>query len=143
MPDQPAPAFLVVEQPDTVTDPDLRLLENLIGRSVVVRGVEYRRTDLSWLALVALPLTGFLQTFGEEAAKGLLDAVRTMTKRASRPADAPDAVALRDTATTTLIVLEPDLPAAAYDELRLIDAAAAYAAPLRFNRSTGRWEPRR
>ena len=113
---------------------DLRSLWSgaLVGRVPAVRS-----EGISWLALAALPLSGFLTTLGTSLAKDAHEAVRDRVQRILRrghQAGVPGALVLEDRATGTRVVLEEDLPMAAYRALHDVELAGlAEGSTLRFD----------
>ena len=103
---------------------------------------------LTWLVLISLPLQGFMTAVGtkiaEDAYGKFIQAARRLFDRHRHPVDAPAAgvppvLVLQDPATGLRIVLEPDLPGDAYEQLPRLDLAGYRYGPLHYDRSLRRW----
>ncbi|GAA4744756.1 hypothetical protein [Actinomycetospora chibensis] len=108
-------------------------------RRLVHRGPQ----DLEWLVLAALPLQAFLSALGSEAVKELYAGVkRVIAQRKERASDEPDRcvpLVLQDERNGLRVVLEADLPAAAYTQLTTLDLGAFRQGPLHYDRHLGAW----
>ncbi|MGA5508993.1 hypothetical protein [Streptomyces umbrinus] len=103
---------------------------------------------LSWLILVSLPLHAFLTTVGNKAAEAayhrLQNAVRNLrtpspTTTATTPPEPSRPVVLQDPATGLRIVLDPDLPHGAYQQLLSLDLTRYRLGPLHYDHARSRW----
>ena len=98
---------------------------------------------LTWLMLISLPLQGFLSMAGEDAYHRFTHAVGRLLGRHRRPADASGTgdrpVLLQDPGTGLRIVLEPELPRGAYEQLCSLDLSAYRFGPLHYDRALRRW----
>jgi hypothetical protein len=103
------------------------------------RGVE----QLGWLVLASLPLQAFLTKLGtslaEEAVRALQSLVRRLLHRDPPTPGDQRPMVLRDVATGLEVVLEPDLPDAAFRELVGLDLSRFRLSPVHFDRHQGRW----
>ncbi|QHF95050.1 hypothetical protein DEH18_15610 [Streptomyces sp. NHF165] len=110
--------------------------------------------ELQWAVLVALPLHAFLTGLGTEAVKDAYEGLRRLAGRAvhrggaddERPgADGPDGadegrpLVLQDERTGLRIVLEADLPRAAYEQLLGLELSRFRHGPLHYDRARRRW----
>ncbi|MEV0258890.1 hypothetical protein AB0H82_32090 [Streptomyces sp. NPDC050732] len=122
----------------------------------VRRTLDHRgAADIPWIVLASLPLQAFLSGLGAEAVKDAYDAFKGVVRRTARPASPADGtmgearetretrearpMVLRDAVTGLDIVLEPDLPAEAYETLTALDLAEFAVGPLHYDRAQGRW----
>jgi hypothetical protein len=103
---------------------------------------------LTWIVLIALPLQGFLSTLGTKIAEDghtwLSKLVNRLNERPHPPtAEAAASTArllvLQDEATGLQIVLEPDLPRDAYDQLLILDLSGIRLGPVHYDRTQRRW----
>ncbi|MEU6822540.1 hypothetical protein ABZ921_18090 [Streptomyces atriruber] len=112
--------------------------------------VEHRgAADIPWIVLVSLPLQAFLSGLGAEAVKDAYGAFKGVVRKTARPASpepgAPDEartarpIVLQDAATGLDIVLEPDLPAEAYERLTVLDLTEFAVGPVHYDRDRSRW----
>ncbi|MEU7580288.1 hypothetical protein AB0B50_22130 [Streptomyces sp. NPDC041068] len=105
--------------------------------------------DIPWIALASLPLQAFLSGLGAEAVRDAYEQFKGVVRRTARPAspapgtlgEAREArpIVLQDAATGLDIVLEPDLPAEAYEKLTALDLTRFEVGPLHYDRAQGRW----
>ncbi|MFE7076386.1 hypothetical protein ACFU96_40495 [Streptomyces sp. NPDC057620] len=121
-----------------------------LGFSPSTRVLPPRRPiePLSWLILVALPLHAFLTTLGNKAAEGAYRQLHAaVANLRGLSADSPTATAptptrpvvLQDPTTGLRIVLEPDLPEAAYQQLSSLDLSRYRLGPLHYDQTRGCW----
>lgn len=107
----------------------------------------FRSDPLTWLILVVLPISGFLQTVGQSLAQDAYAAVKRVLggalKQSSDKDDeqpsAPRPLLLEDARSATRIVVEADLPDAAYQQLFALDLEASPGRTLYFDRTQNRW----
>jgi hypothetical protein len=94
------------------------------------------RADVVWQVLVTLPVTGFLTAIGTklgtDAYQQLVVAARRLFSRR------PEPMVLRDLETGVAVVIERDLPDAAYLQLPTLDLSACRGT-VRYDRDAGRW----
>ncbi|MET8676735.1 hypothetical protein ABZW18_03805 [Streptomyces sp. NPDC004647] len=115
----------------------------LDARARLVKTV--RSEQLTWLVLVVLPLSGFLGSLGQSLAQDAYGAVKRVVAGAlgrSEDASVPEPqrpLLLEDTRSATRIVLEADLPDAAYRQLFQLDLAGSEGRTLTFDRVRNRW----
>jgi hypothetical protein len=92
--------------------------------------------ELPWLVLISLPLHAFLTSVGsklaEAAYQGLKHAVGRLLgrDRVLPAAEQPRPLVLQDTASGLQVILEVDLPDAAYQQLVTLDLAKFQLGPL-------------
>ncbi|MBG0853007.1 hypothetical protein I2W78_14405 [Streptomyces spinoverrucosus] len=117
-----------------------------LGVTAGVRELPVRRAteQLTWLVLIALPLQAFLGMLGQKAAEGAYgrfrEAVRGLRHRTGGSAGvSPRPVVLQDPSTGLRIVLEHDLPEAAYQQLVTLDLTRYRHGPLHYDRTLTRW----
>ncbi|MFE0178107.1 hypothetical protein ACFWZ2_37940 [Streptomyces sp. NPDC059002] len=153
MTDAPPRAELLLDQevPEDLRQELVAALGALGAPPVRVRRTLDHRgaADIPWIVLAALPLQAFLTGLGAEAVKDAYEAFKGVVRKVARPsAPAPGALGearparplvLRDQTTGLDVVLEPDLPAEAYDRLVGLDLASFGAGPLHYDRAQGRW----
>ncbi len=103
---------------------------------------------LAWLILVSLPLQGFLSMVGgklaEDAYGRFTGAVRQILGHHRQPANEPGTgdppvLLLQDPGTGLRIVLEPDLPREAHEQLCALDLSRYRFGPLHYDRTLHRW----
>lgn len=118
--------------------------EAVAGPVRIRRALAYRGpAELQWLVLAALPLQAFLSGLGgaatEDAYEGLKHLVNRVLGRPSKQSDDGRVLVLRDTGSNLEIVLEADLPAAAYQQLLQLDLSRFRRGPLHYDLARGRW----
>lgn len=120
------------------------------GVTAQVKVIPARRDaqTLTWLMLISLPLQGFISTMSQKIAE---DAYHRFVKAAGRllerhrpPADTPGGgnppvLVLQDPDTGLRIVLEPDLPEEAHEQLCALDLSRYRFGPLHYDRALHRW----
>lgn len=116
-----------------------------VGVSVRTRMVPTRRGvgDLPWLVLATLPLQTFLTGLGvimaEDVTRRMKHLVgRILRARRTHPS-ATRLLVLQDAATGLQVVLEPELPAEAYQALLALDLSQFRHGPLHYDRRLARW----
>lgn len=136
------PMIVMLDQPVPAGDED-ELLECLqaLGTPQVCRQPDLRAaSELTFLVLVHLPLTAFLASIatelGRDSYRQLVRALRRLQDR-RRAAGGAAAAGLHDTGTAVLLILEPGLPDAAYQQLGELDLTRLRPGPARFR--AGRW----
>jgi hypothetical protein len=107
------------------------------------RPLSYRGSaEVEWLILATLPLQAFLSGLGSEAVKDSYAGLKRLVGRL-RSVSGPGAnrvpLVLRDSNSELRIVLEPDLPARAYQHLLELDLGQYRAGPLHYDRAAQRW----
>jgi hypothetical protein len=116
-----------------------------IDVAATIRLVSPQRTlnGTQWLVLAVLPLQAFLSGLGSKLAEDvyqrLKDVVGRILRR-SNPGRRDRTLVLQDTATGLQVVLEPDLPIKAYQQLVTLDLSALHGGLLRYDRSSNAWE---
>ncbi|MET9413992.1 hypothetical protein ABZY03_07320 [Streptomyces klenkii] len=108
-----------------------------------------RGEALTWLVLVVLPLSGFLQNVGQILAQDACAALKRVLGGALRhsrseppvPAapPAPPPLLLEDERSGARIVIDADLPVAAYQQLLELDLGSCEGRTLSYDRTRGRW----
>lgn len=103
------------------------------------RGME----QLQWLVLATLPLHALLSGLGSAAAADVAEGLKHLVGRVlgavRTTATTPQVLVLQDAATRLQVVLEADLPAAAYQELVALDLCAFRQGPVHYDRQRGMW----
>ncbi|MEU8550081.1 hypothetical protein AB0C81_24380 [Streptomyces roseoverticillatus] len=107
----------------------------------------FRGEALTWLVLVVLPLSGFLQNVGQLLAQDACTALKRVLGGALRRSPAeppgppvpPQPLLLEDERSGARVVIEADLPAAAYEQLFTLDLAARAGRTLSYDRTRNRW----
>ncbi|ARX87202.1 hypothetical protein SMD44_06683 [Streptomyces alboflavus] len=149
MPDAPplrAELLLDHEAPEALGHDLTAALDGLGVRTARVRRtVDHRGVgDLPWLVLVSLPLQAFLGGLGAEAVRDAYASFKGVVRRAAgRGAAGDDGVprplVLQDDRSGLSVVLEPDLPAEAHEQLLGLDLTTFRMGPLHYDRRLGRW----
>ncbi|MGK5546375.1 hypothetical protein ACSNOH_16830 [Streptomyces sp. URMC 127] len=106
----------------------------------------FRGDPLTWMVLVVLPLSGFLQNVGQllaqdacAALKRVLGGALRRSAAADEPPGSPQPLLLEDERSGARIVIEADLPATAYEQLFALDLAACAGRTLSYDRTSNRW----
>ncbi|MEU6124437.1 hypothetical protein [Streptomyces sp. NPDC047123] len=153
MTDAPLPAELLLDRevPDDLCRELVAAFEGLGAPPVRVRRTMDHRgpADIPWIVLASLPLQAFLSGLGAEAVKDAYETFKGVVRRITRPASpAPGTLGearqarpmvLRDVATGLDVVLEPGLPAEAYEQLTALDLTVFAVGPLHYDRAQSRW----
>ncbi|MET9544586.1 MULTISPECIES: hypothetical protein [unclassified Streptomyces] len=110
-----------------------------VRRALAHRGA----ADIPWIVLASLPLQAFLSGLGAEAVKDAYTAFKGVVRRTARPGSPTGGGArplvLQDPVGGVSVVLEPDLPAEAYELLVGLDLTEFTVGPLHYDRAQGRW----
>ncbi|MEU5686245.1 hypothetical protein [Streptomyces venezuelae] len=150
MTDAPLRAELLLDRevPEELRRELVAAFEGLGAPPVRVRHtVDHRgAADIPWIVLASLPLQAFLTGLGAEAVKDAYEAFKGVVRRTARPEvrepraeGAARPIVLQDASSGLDIVLEPDLPAEAYERLTTLDLAEFAVGPLHYDRDRGRW----
>ncbi|QLE75220.1 hypothetical protein FGW37_29680 [Streptomyces rectiverticillatus] len=104
----------------------------------------FRGETLTWLVLVVLPLSGFLQNVGQILAQDACTALKRILGGALRrspgePPAPPRPLLLEDTRSATRILVEADLPVAAYQQLLELDLQSCTGRTLSYDRERNCW----
>jgi hypothetical protein len=151
-PAEPMTADVFVDGEATDVDPGPLLdVFATAGIAVQVRTVPPRRDSatLGWVVLAALPLQAFLTAIGTKTAEDSYAKVRAAVRRlAGRREAGGHAVArpplvLQDADTGLQVILEPDLPAEAYQQLTRLDITEFHLGPLHYDQRQRRWRSER
>jgi hypothetical protein len=116
-----------------------------IGANVHVRSVPARRgwAEAQWLVLVTIPLEGFVRGLAAKTAEDVYGRLKALVSRLSRGtaehADIRPVLVLQDQVTRLRIILEPDLPPAAYRQLLELDLSTFKHGPLHYDQHRSRW----
>lgn len=145
---------VILGSPGILTEPDEQLLRDVLagcGARTQVETVPVHRGEsaaLTWIVLAVLPLQAFLAALGSKLADDGYAQVRALVRRLaaarrrpanSRPDDRPAPLVLVDRGTGLQIVLEADLPAAAYRQLTALDLSQFSIGPVHYDLARGRW----
>ncbi|NUP17238.1 MAG: hypothetical protein HOZ81_14240 [Streptomyces sp.] len=134
--------------PGTTPGQQAALYEGLAGLGVRAQGTvvgNYRSATLTWMVLVVLPLSGFLQECGknlaQDAYRALKGVIGGALRRDPEPAveDHP-ALILEDTESTVRLAFTPDLPDDAFRQLFDLDLSTSPGRTLRYVSERNRWE---
>lgn len=139
----PAEVFVDERLPAGAEDALVEALSAL-GLQVRTRALPVQRdAGLTFLVLAILPLQAFLTAVGTRAAEDtyrrLKDAIRRLIDREKATQVPARPLVLQDPATGLQIVLDPDLPERALDQLRTLDLAAFRHGPVHYDRHQQRW----
>ncbi|MDC0772721.1 hypothetical protein [Streptomyces sp. HD] len=140
--------------PGTTAEQQATLYEGLAGLGVRAQGAvvgNYRSATLTWMVLVVLPLSGFLQECGKNLAqdayrelKGVIGgALRRTTGTAPEPEPVVEddpVLMLEDAETTVRLVFTPDLPDDAFRQLFDLDLSSSPGRTMRYVSERNRWE---
>lgn len=134
---------------DQISDDDaaqLVLEFEMVGLIAELREVPSRRSlaDIAWLILAAVPLKPFFDQLAKESATDAYRRLKTLADKVSRhrpqPSDErPKVLLLQDNTTGVQVVLEPDLPDKAYEQLLAFDLSTIRRGPLHYDRHRRRW----
>ena len=99
--------------------------------------------DIAWFALVAVPLKPFYEQLAKDFATDAHCRLKTLTGkilgRTEKPTGSPQVLVLQDSTTGVQVVLEPDLPDEAFEQLLVFDLAAIRRGPLHYDRHRRQW----
>ncbi|MEU1673595.1 hypothetical protein ABZ752_16385 [Streptomyces roseifaciens] len=103
-----------------------------------------RGETLTWLVLVVLPLSGFLQNVGQILAQDACTALKRILggvwhRAPGEPPAPPRPLLLEDTHSATRILVEADLPVAAYRQLLELDLQSCTGRTLSYDRERNCW----
>jgi hypothetical protein len=116
-----------------------------LGVTAELRVAPRRRSEsITWLALVALPLSSFFSTLGASLAKDAYQALRDLTERvlSGEKAAQPGTLVLEDRDSGTRVVLAAGLSNEAYQALLATDLSAVEpGSTLAYDATTRRWSP--
>jgi hypothetical protein len=148
-------AQVILGAPGILAEPDEQALRDVLagcGASTELETAPVHRGEsaaLTWIVLAVLPLQAFLAALGSKLADDGYAQVRALVKRLaarpgtpgnSQPGSRPPApLVLVDRRTGLQIVLEADLPAAAYQQLTALDLSQFSAGPVHYDLARGRW----
>ena len=116
-----------------------------VGVTAELRQVSPRRGlgEIAWLALAVVPLKPFFDQLTKDFADDAYQHLKTLTARVFRrhpPPPGPSRVLLLQDSTTGIqVVLEPDLPTRAYQQLLSFEFAALRRGPLHYDQHHRRW----
>ena len=117
-----------------------------VGVTAELRQVSPRRGlgEIAWLALAVVPLKPFFDQLTKDFADDAYQRLKTFIARLFRlhpppPTEPPRVLLLQDSTTGIQVVLEPDLPARAYQQLLSFDFAALRRGPLHYDQHRRRW----
>ena len=116
-----------------------------VGLVADLREVPPRRSlgDIAWLALVAVPLKPFYEQLAKDFAADAHRRLKTLTgkvlHRAEKPTRSPRLLVLQDNTSGVQVVIEPDLPDEAFEQLLTFDLATIRRGPLHYDRHRRRW----
>jgi hypothetical protein len=129
-----------------VTPDQERLLADALEEAgypaLVRRTLPHREpADLTWIALVALPLQAFLSGLGAQAVGGASRGIRRLVRggASDAPPALPGPLVLQDVDSGIRVVLDPDLPPAALDQLLRLDLGVFRVGPVHYDVAQGRW----
>ena len=116
-----------------------------VGVTAELRQVSPRRGlgEIAWLALAVVPLKPFFDQHTKDFADDAYQHLKTLTARVFRlhppPTGPPPVLLLQDSTTGIQVVLEPGLPARAYQQLVSFDFAALRRGPVHYDQHRRRW----
>ena len=96
--------------------------------------------ELEWLVLAALPLHAFLSGLGSEAVTALVAGVKRLDRQRRKDGNAAGVpLVLHDEQSGIRVIVEAELPAAAYEQLVALDLTRYRKGPLHYDRDRGKW----
>lgn len=97
--------------------------------------------ELTWIVLAALPLQAFLTELGSQVLDDLYKAIKERFARRGKDSRAAEPVPLvvQDMASGLRIIVEADLPAAAYEQLATLDLSTFHNGPLHYDWHRSAW----
>jgi len=116
-----------------------------VGLSPDLREVPPRRSlgDIAWLALIAVPLKPFYEQlakdFATDAHRRLKALTMKLLHREAVPSSAPQVLVLQDSRTGIAVVIEPDLPDVAFEQLLTFNLSGIRRGPVHYDRHRRRW----
>jgi hypothetical protein len=117
-----------------------------VGVTAELRQVSPRRGlgEIAWLALAVVPLKPFFDQLTKDFADDAYQRLKTLIARVFRlhrppPTEPPRVLLLQDSTTGIQVVLEPDLPARAYQQLVSFDFATLRRGPLHYDQHRRQW----
>ena len=116
-----------------------------VGLTAELREVSPRRSlsDIAWLALVAVPLKPFYEQlakdFATDAHRCLKRLAGKILQQAQERTGSPRVLVLQDATTGVQVVLEPDLPDEAFEQLLTFDLTTIRRGPLHYDRHRRQW----
>ena len=122
-----------------------------LGVPARVHVLQPRRSaaELQWIILAALPLQSFLSGVGSNFANDAYQAFQGAVRKLFRHVpviEAPSTqtptarpVVLQDATSGVQVVLEPDLPVAAYEQLLQLDLSQFRFGPIHYDQAGKRW----
>jgi hypothetical protein len=137
----PVVADVVLSEPLTPEmESEIEQLFAGMGATVRTRVIPSRRgpAELSWLVLATIPLEAFLKVLAEGVASDVHVNLRALLQRLSSHRREHRPLVLRDPMTRLQIVLEADLPAAAYRQLVELDLSQFDRGPLHYDMARSR-----
>ncbi|GGO39163.1 hypothetical protein [Streptomyces lasiicapitis] len=137
-----AELLLDEEAPDALGQDLVAALDGLGVRTARVRRAVGHRgaADLPWLMLASLPLQAFLSGLGAEAVRDAYVSFKGVVRRGTGSGSGvPRPLVLQDDRSGLSVVLEPELPAEAYEQLLSLDLTEFRVGPLHYDRQLGRW----
>ena len=142
----PAADVLLAEAVPPEAEAEIQRLFGDLGMTVRTRSVPAQRglSDVTWLVLATLPLEAFVKALvGDltEDAYGRLKVLLARLRRhgAARSEEDPRPMVLQDPVSRLRVVLEPDLPMAAYKQLIKLDLSRFRQGPLHYDQQRSRW----
>jgi hypothetical protein len=117
-----------------------------LGLVPTVRLLRTRRSaELSWMILATLPLASFLNALGSYVAEDTFRSLRRLLGRAGSRQDrapaaaGPRTLVLRDTESTTEVILDPDLSIEGYRALLASDLSVLSGTTMRYDPVRRSW----
>ncbi len=117
-----------------------------VGLTVDLREVSPRRSlgEIAWLALAAVALKPFFDQLAKDSSTDAYKPLQSLVSkvfhgRHPQAAESPKVLLLQDSKTGVQVVLEPDLPAEAHEQLLIFDLATIHRGPLHYDRHRRQW----
>ncbi len=121
---------------------ELRSLFGDLGASVRVRSIPPRRAtaDLAWVALATVSLDAFARTLVGDVTRDAYGRLKALLGRLFQHDESGvSPLVLQDPVSRLRVVLEPDLPLAAYRRLTELDLSRFRHGPLHYDRHRSAW----
>jgi hypothetical protein len=100
--------------------------------------------DIAWLAILAVPLKPFYEQLAKDVAVDAHQRLKALTgkilhRRDENTTSSPRVLVLQDDTSGVKIVLEPDLPDEAFEQLLAFDLTTVRRGPLHYDRHRRQW----
>ncbi len=144
MSDDPDPIGVTVAIESEAPPGEIEALSELLsgfGVDAEVSASYHRRGvgDLPWVVLITVPGAVFLKLLATDAYNGAKSFIQRLYRERRARSGRSGSVLLRDLDSGLMVLLEPDLPPEAYEQLGKLDLTRFVHGPLRYNLDLGAW----